>query len=172
MKKTIKKYIPLLAIVLFFFMGFTIATKIYDKKQKEASIQVMPAFDYKTLNGLAFTNKNLKENTTTLFIYFNSDCDFCNHEAEEIQTNIEKLKKFQLVFISFEKPIKIKAFAQTHKLNNYDNISFIHDSRASFATTFDIKSLPAIVIYDNQNKLVTKMKGQTKVAVIIKKISN
>jgi peroxiredoxin len=172
MKKTIKKYIPLLAIALFFFMGFTIANKIYDKKQKEASIQVMPSFGYKTLDGSLYTNKNLKENTATIFIYFNSDCDFCNHEAQEIQTNIEKLKKFQLVFISFEKPAQIKAFAQTHKLNNYDNISFIHDSRASFATTFDIKSLPAIVIYDNQNKLVAKMKGQTKVATIIKKISN
>jgi peroxiredoxin len=172
MKKTSKKITLLLVIALFFFMGFTIANKIYDKKQKEASIQVMPSFGYKTLDGAAFTNKNLKENTATIFIYFNSDCEFCNHEAEEVQTNIEKLKKFQLVFISFEKPTQIKQFAQTHKLNNYDNITFIHDSKVSFATTFDVKSLPAILIYDNQNKLVAKMKGQTKVAVIIKKITN
>jgi peroxiredoxin len=170
MKKILKITIPILVIVAFTIMAFKRERKINHKKEVADFIQTMPKFEYKTLDNKVFTNKNLKPNSATVFIYFNSDCDFCNHEAQEIGSNIEKLKEVQLVFVSFEKPELIKKFAAMHKLNHYDNITIIHDSRVSFATTFDVKSLPSIVIYDKQNKLIAKLNGQTKVKNILKKL--
>ena len=87
-----------------------------------------------------------------------------------IQANIEKFNDFQLVFISFEKPNIIKSFAATHQLFNYDNIYFLSDTKATFATTFDVKSLPCLVLYDKNQHFIEKIKGQTKTDVILEKL--
>lgn len=170
MKKYLKIIIPIIIIGLFCFMIYNIISKINHKKEVAESIENLPKFQYQKLDGSNFSNKDLKKNTPTIFLYFNSDCDFCNHEAQEIKENIGKLNKFQIIFISFEKQELIKAFSKKHKLDTYDNITFIHDAKVTFATTFDVKSLPTIIIYNSKNKLIGKLKGQTKVNNILKKL--
>ena len=88
-----------------------------------------------------------------------------------IHENIQKLQNFQLVFISFEKPETIKAFAAKYRLLDHDNVHFICDSKITFSTTFDVQSLPCLVLYDKNNNLIEKIKGQTKVETLIKKLS-
>ena len=172
MKKTLKIVIPLLIISLLAFMGYKVVNKINHKKQVAENIKQMPSFSYVTLENKIFTQENLVQNKPTLFIYFNSECDFCNHEAEMVQQNIEQLKDIQVVFISYEPVEKIKQFATKFKLLNHDNISFLSDSKISFATTFDVKSMPCIVLYDKNNNLIEKIKGQTKAETLIKKLGN
>ena len=144
--------------------------KINHKKEVAENIKTIPVFEYKDLNNNKFTNANLKENTPLLFVYFNSECEFCNEEAKMIKDNITQFKNIQLVFISFEEPSKIKAFATKHQLINYDNLTFLCDSKATFATTFDVKSMPCLVLYDKNNNLIEKIKGQTKAETILKKL--
>lgn len=170
MKKYLKIIIPILFISLFGYFGFQIYSKIKHKKEVAENIKVIPKFDYQNINGTIFTNENLKKDTPTLFIYFNTECEFCNEEAQMIKENIEKFKDFQLVFISFEKSDLIKAFATKYKLNNYVNVNFLSDTKISFATTFDVKSLPCLVLYDKNQRLIEKLKGQTKAETLIKKL--
>jgi thioredoxin-related protein len=87
-----------------------------------------------------------------------------------IKENIAKFNDFQLVFISFEKSDLIKAFATKYKLNHYVNITFLSDTKVSFSTTFDVKSLPCLVLYDKKQRLIEKIKGQTKAETLIKKL--
>jgi hypothetical protein len=77
----------------------------------------------------------------------------------------------QLVFVSFEDSKKITAFANNYKLNHYDNITFLSDTKVTFATTFDVKSVPALVIYGANQNLLEKIKGQTKVTTILKNLN-
>jgi thioredoxin-related protein len=76
-----------------------------------------------------------------------------------------------LVFISFEKPEIIKGFASKFHLNNYSNVHFLADTKITFATTFDVKSLPSLVLYDKNQKLIEKIKGQIKTETLIKKLA-
>ena len=172
MKKTLKIVIPILVISLLVFMGYKVVSKINHKKQVAENIKKMPTFSYLTLDNKVFTQENLVQNTPTLFIYFNSECDFCNHEAEMVQQNIEQLKDIQVVFISYEPVEKIKQFANNYKLLNYDNIYFLSDSKISFATTFDVKSMPCLVLYDKDNNLIEKIKGQVKIKTVLEKFYN
>lgn len=164
-------------VVLFFcvsflsYMGYKISSIINYKKEVAQHIRSIPAFSYLNVNGLSFTNKSLKVNTATLFIYFNSDCEFCNEEAQMIQENIEKLTLIQVVFVSFEQAEKIKSFAKKHKLLNHGNIHFVSDIKVTFATSFDVKSLPCLVLYNKNQQLIGKIKGQTKVETILKKLA-
>ena len=52
----------------------------------------------------------------------------------------------------------------------YDKINFLSDTKVSFATTFDVKSLPCLVLYDKNQQLIEKIKGQTKAEILIKKL--
>ncbi|WP_291122580.1 peroxiredoxin family protein, partial [Flavobacterium sp. UBA6046] len=94
-------------------------------------------------------------------------CEHCQSEAEQIRDNIKKFASVQLVFISFEEPKKIEGFATKYKLIGYDKITFLCDKQVSFATTFDVNSLPTVVIYDKNKKLVEKIKGEVKIEKIL-----
>ena len=172
MKKILKILLPILVLSLLAFMGYNVVNKINHKKQIAENIKKMPAFSYVTLENKVFTNEKLKQNKPTLFIYFNSECDFCNHEAEMVQQNIEQLKAIQVVFISYEPIEKIKSFAAKFKLLHHDNIHFLSDSKITFATTFDVKSMPCLVLYDKENNLIEKIKGQVKIEMVLEKFQN
>ena len=169
-----KKYFKILIIILFIagigYLGYHIISKIQHKKQIAINIKSIPKFEYQNTKGGNFDNSNLTENTPTVFVYFNTECEFCIEEAQMIQDNIQKFTNCQLVFISFEKPQIIKAFANKYKLYNHDNVHFLSDSKATFATTFDVKSLPCLVLYDKNQQLIEKIKGQTKVSTVLKKL--
>jgi peroxiredoxin len=171
MKKILKIIIPLIFIGVLGYFGFEIYTKIQHKKEVAENIKTIPKFEYQNIKGGFFSNANLKKDTPTLFIYFNSECEFCNEEAQMIQANIDQFAACQLVFISFEKQALIKAFAAKHQLNSYDHVTFLSDTKINFATTFDVKSLPCLVLYDKNRKLIEKIKGQTKVETLVKKIA-
>jgi peroxiredoxin len=170
MKKVFKILIPVFFIAIISYFGFQIFTKIQHKKEVAENIKTLPTFEYQNINGGFFTNVNLKANTSKLFIYYNSECDFCNEEAKMIKANKDKFDTTQIIFISFEAIEKIKQFAITHQLDSYDNITFLCDSKITFATTFDVKSMPCIVLYDKNNNLIEKIKGQTKAETLIKKL--
>jgi peroxiredoxin len=171
MKKYFKIIIPTIVLSLLAFMGYKVRDKIKQKKEVAEHIKTIPVFEYQTLEGKPFTNKDLKENTATIFLYFNSECEHCQGEATQIQENVEKFSNVQLVFISFEESKKITAFATKYKLNNYANIHFLCDSKISFATAFDVNSLPSVIIYDKNKKLVAKIKGEIKALTLLKKLN-
>lgn len=172
MKKILKIVIPILIISLLAFMSYKVVSKINHKKQVAETIKKMPNFSYVTFENKVFTQENLVQNKATIFIYFNSECDFCNHEAEMVQQNLEQLKDIQVVFISFEPIEKIKQFATKFKLLNHDNIYFLSDSKISFATTFDVTSMPCLVLYDKENNLIEKIKGQVRIETVLEKFNN
>ena len=89
-----------------------------------------------------------------------------------VQQNIEQLKAIQVVFISYEPIEKIKQFAAKFKLLHHDNIYFLSDSKITFATTFDVKSMPCLVLYDKENNLIEKIKGQVKIETVLDNFQN
>ena len=172
MKKYLKILLPIVFIGLLGYFGFQIATQINHKKQIAENIKTMPAFSYENVNGGVFSNKNILANKAILFVYYNSECEFCNEEAKMIQENRAKFSTVQLVFISNENPKEIIAFATKHKLNIDDTISFLSDRKMSFRTTFDVKSLPCMVLYNKDKQLIEKIRGQIKVETLLKKLNN
>lgn len=171
MKKSLKIIFALLFISALFFLGYQITSKINHKKEILQNIKTIPNFSYQTINGETFTNENLKKDIATIFIYFNTECDYCDAETQMIQKNMEKFKDVQLIFISFEEPLQIKKFAKKHQLTAYDNVRFLHDNKISFAATFDVNSLPSIVLYDKNQNLIEKTKGQINPAILIRKLN-
>jgi len=141
------------------------------KNQVAKTLQTIPKFSFKTLENEEFTNTNLKSNTATVFIYFNSECDFCQHEAQSISEHLEQFKEIQLLFVSTEDIETIKAFAKTYNLLTQQNITFLHDSTYTFSNRFDANAIPYILIYNKSQELVKKHKGQLNPDAILKLIN-
>lgn len=152
------------------YFGFKIISKIKHKNQVALNIKVIPNFSYMNVMGATFGKANLKPNTKTIFLYFNTECEFCQEEAKQIKANLEKFKTIQLIFISIEKVATIKNFATNNKLNNYDNIHFLSDKQVDFSKSFDVVSLPTLILYDEKQQLIEKIKGEMKVETLLKKL--
>jgi len=172
MKKLLKLIIIILVVLLFTFLGHKIITKIQQKEVVSQRLKIIPEFSFKTLENSDFSNANLKPNIPTIFIYFNTDCDFCQHEAQNISEKIELFKHTRLFFVSIENIETIKVFAKTYNLNNHNNITFLYDYTRTFSTRFGANTTPYILIYNKNKELVKKHKGQLKVEAILKFIKN
>ncbi|MCF6224364.1 MAG: redoxin domain-containing protein [Flavobacteriaceae bacterium] len=168
MKKNIKILIVIILISTIGYLGYSISTKINHKNEIAERIQTIPNFSFKTLNGEPFTQNQISTTLPKLFIYFNSECDFCHAEAMQIQEHLEQLKNVQLLFVSFEEPESIKTFAEKYNLLNKGHIFFLEDSALLFANLFDAKSIPFMLLYTKDNRLIKKFKGATKIKNILK----
>lgn len=171
MKRYFKTILLVTFVGIFLYLGFRIISQIKHKNDVALNIKSIPTFSYQDITGENFTNQNLKKETAVIFIYFNTECDYCIHEAQMIKENIAQFKDLQLIFVSFENPELIKKFAQKHKLITYENVYFLSDNKVSFSTTFDSQSMPSMILYNKKHQLIEKIKGQTKASTLLKKIN-
>lgn len=167
MKKVLKITVIVSVLGLVSFLGYKVTSGIKEKKEAANRLQTIPTFSFQTMNGKPYSKDSLKPNTPTVFIYFHSTCDFCQHEAKSIRENIEQFKNIQLVFISIEPIEDIEAFSREYDLNNQTNTTFLYDSTDSFSGQFDATSIPYLLIYDRNQKLIKKHKGQYKAENIL-----
>jgi len=63
-------------------------------------------------------------------------------------------------FVSNEKKEAIKAFAIKQNLQDKSQVIFLQDSTYTFAKQFEANSIPYILVYDAQGKLLLRHKGQ------------
>ena len=160
MKKTYRKIIGILFICLMTYMGLKVINKMKEKNKIENQIATIPEFNFLQLNGANYSNLSLPKEKTIVFIYLYSECEFCQHEAENISENLDIFKNVQLIFVSTEPIETSKQFAKQYNLNNKQNIILLYDNLDTFSSLFDAKSIPYVLIYDQNQKLIKKHKGQ------------
>lgn len=160
MKKAIKAIVIVCILGIVSFLSYKVAIGTQEKNEIAEQLETIPEFEFLTLEQQPFTKADLKPNLNTIFIYFNSQCDFCQHEAQSISNNLDSFKNVQIIFISTESIDTIKKFSEQYNLNNQQNITFLNDNLNTFSSRFDANSIPYLLIYDNEQKLIKKHKGQ------------
>lgn len=168
MKKIIKMIIILIVFSISGYLGYYVVIKARDKNKIAEKLERIPKFELSRLDGVNFSEKNLNENLATIFIYYNSTCDFCQHEAENIVDNINEFNNVQFIFISAESKKNINEFAIKYKLNEISNITFLQDKEQVFAKKFGANFIPYNIIYNEKGKLLKRQKGQLNVKGILK----
>jgi cytochrome oxidase Cu insertion factor (SCO1/SenC/PrrC family) len=159
-KKIIISFLIVAVISVLTFLGYSIVNKAAAKKEVAARLEHIPDFSFTTVDNEEFSNSHLQENLNTIFIYFNSTCDFCQYEAQSISENLDRFDNVQFIFVSEEPKDIIKEFSRTYQLDNKEQITFLHDSLDTFSDRFDATSIPYLLIYDTNGKLIKKHKGQ------------
>ena len=161
MKRTVVKKVIIVVVVLFLVvMGMQVLKKLQHKEQVQQALAILPDFSFCTLEGASFTNAQLPQNNKIVFIYFNTECEYCFYETKDISEQLERFKATTLLLVSNEKKEAIKAFAIKQNLQDKSQVIFLQDSTYTFAKQFEANSIPYILAYDAQGKLLLRNKGQ------------
>ena len=172
MKRKIKLLLFLFFTLLVSFLIYKISLKYIHKKEVAENIKIIPNFTLYDLNDNTFSNKNLKDGLSTIFVYFNTNCHFCIEESKLISNNLDRFENIQLIFVSDEDVNTILQFAKDNKLFGLNNMIFLRDKEFKFGLMFDVNSKPSSIIYDKNKKLIDKFNGQTTLEKMLKKLNN
>jgi thioredoxin-related protein len=155
MKKKLLIIVGLLVIGLLSWMGYSSIQKLDQKSKSEAIIQNLSSLT----NNLGFEVADTDQ--STIFMYFNSDCHFCQWEMKEIGKNKEKFQNYQLLLASFEPMEEALEFLQQYNLTQH----YVEVDPDSLTNTIR-GGVPQTFIY--QNGLLQKhFKGEVKIEAIL-----
>lgn len=167
-RKSILFVVLIFVLFLLAFMGYKVFSLSQQKDAIEQVLQKVPDFEFLTTNETSFNQTSIDSNTPTLFVFFNSECDFCRYEAQDIKVNIKELQDIEILFVSTEPMADIIGFSEEYNLNQHLNIHFLHDSTSAIYSLFDLTSYPYILIYNKNKKLLKRHKGQLNVQAILR----
>lgn len=102
-----------------------------------------------------------------ILIFFNPDCDHCQHEAQAISENKRAFEGYQMYFISGDSIQNVAKFQNDYNLKEPN----MHLGRADFMNVYNamgpLNQVPAMFIY-NDRKKIKEFLGQTPIEEIKK----
>ncbi len=167
-KKKIAILVFISVALALLYLGYGIVSKTREMQAIENRLQTVPTFALTSLDNGTFSDDDLQPGLNTVFIYFNSECDFCQHEAESIRDNLDKFNDVQFVFVSNESLQAIRGFARQYGLTDQPRVHFLYDQDSRFLLQVDVPSIPYLLIYDKQGALIKRHKGQLNAKGILK----
>lgn len=148
-----------------------IVKKVKHKNALTEQIQSIPKFSFThVLNQNSYTNDSLCAGKATLIIFYNSECEYCQSEAEQVSKQIDNFRDYQILMISYETRETILAFREKYKLIS-PVITFLQDSEYQFDDIFGNSPIPTSFIYNKNQALVKQFKGEVKTETLIKYLS-
>lgn len=106
-----------------------------------------------------FTKDDLSKKKATIIIIFSPDCDHCQHATKELTSNISLFKKAQIVMASSLEYSYLKKFYEEYKIADHPNIIMGRDPSYFFGTFFQVRSFPAIFVYDKKGDFIKSFDG-------------
>ena len=97
-----------------------------------------------------------------ILIYFNSECDHCQRELEEVGNNMSLFSSTTLVLMSSQSQEEITQFVDKAGFKEYPNVRFGRIRPEELSERFGTLALPQIFIYSSEGNLITLFSGETK----------
>jgi peroxiredoxin len=133
--------------------------------------EYLPNFKFKQLNGQFFTKNNLKANTETMFVFFNTECEHCQEEASELQANAAKFKAYQVIMVAANELDSLKKFNNKYELSNFGAI-VLQDEKMEAKKWFGVSDIPFTMLYDKKERLRVRFKGKAAAKNILKELES
>lgn len=104
-----------------------------------------------------------------MLVLFQPDCDHCQHEAQDMEKQLDAFKAYKIYFVSSVPMPEIEKFAGKYKLAGKANILFGSTQAENILNNYGPIPAPSIYIYNDQT-LKQSFEGQTDVNLIISKL--
>jgi len=118
--------------------------------------QTIPVFDFYRFDKTAFTNNNVTPGKMSFFMFFDCDCDHCQHAMTNLNKNFQEYKKASIYLISLDDQQKINAFVSKYapNLKGQKNVTMLQDTKNEFITRFGPRKYPSMFLYAADKKLL------------------
>lgn len=171
-----KRKIKVLAVLLFFIiisiLGFQLYSTYQKKENQNDLLAQLPEFSLLSATGEVITDKDLKKGRWTVFVFFNSECHYCQEEAQQLRGQVEKISDTHFVWVSSEAGTTIADFENLYGLVDHPNITFLQDPNAEFTKRCNITGTPQFLIYDAEGNMVKNHKGAWRIDALLDNIAN
>jgi glutaredoxin len=164
MKKNILLIIFTCILALLVYFGFHIYKKIEAKKTFTEQIKHLPkpsAFQW-------IGKQTPNNNTPTVILFFNPDCDHCQYEAKAILEHQSDFATTHFWWVATVDALAINDFSKKYNLVSLSNHYFAKLPAEKVVETFGSVSVPHIFIYDKTGVLQKEFRGETKIEAILK----
>ena len=138
--------------------------------QKPAAI--IPEFNFFKLDNTLFTNKNLEQGKLLFFVFFDTDCDHCQHAIKNINEHRTAFNKAAVYLITQDVKGKIDMFMDKYgqNLRGKKNITILQDLKLEFIRKFTPKKYPSMFLYSADKKLILYDDNEQNIPNFLQKI--
>ncbi len=119
----------------------------------------------KTIDSDNYVRLNFNE--PTILVYFNSECEHCQEEFDDLRINISGAGNVQICLVSYEQPEDIKLFVAKYRLTEYSTVFLLQIEPHEVLSKFGTSNVPQVFTY-KKNKLLKAYQGK----VDVKKLLN
>ena len=134
----------------------------------------IPEFNFFRFDKTAFTNKDLVVNKLILFVFFDVECEHCQHAIRFIEDHYNDFRNTALYLLTLDSPEKVAAFLNKFGANlaAKKNITFLQDTRQEFIKKFKPKKYPSIFLYSKSRELLMYDDEEQHLPLFVQKIKN
>jgi thioredoxin-related protein len=116
-----------------------------------AQSKKIPALRFTNTENEPVSNKNIPKGKALMLVYFRSDCDHCEHTAQQLKATAAKYP-VTIWMVSAEPIPTLRTFEEMMGLYDFDNLTVMQDHTQSMHRWFDFEKLPFIVLFDKAGK--------------------
>lgn len=99
----------------------------------------------------------LSQNTPSVILFFNTQCDLCLAEVKLIKEHIGDLSNmYSVFFVSFEPKQSIYSFLNNQGINIGNNIHIIADEKMILLDQYKIKGYPSFIIQSKDHRIINR----------------
>lgn len=106
--------------------------------------------------------------TPTIILFFNPDCDHCQYEAKSILEHQSDFTNTNFWWVATVDASAINNFSKKYNLVSLSNQYFAKLPAEKVVETFGSVSVPNIFIYDKTGVLQKEFRGETKIEALLK----
>lgn len=116
----------------------------------------IPDFNFFKLNKNSFTNKDLESGKMTFFVFFDADCDHCQHAIQYIDKHYQDFKKAAIYLITLDSQETITRFMAKYgnSLKDKKNVTLLQDPQYEFMRKFRPRKYPSMFLYSVKRELI------------------
>lgn len=169
MKRKITYGLIAVFILLDLFIIYHFVDNYQEKKTTVKHIETLPAFSLESTESVVFTEKGLHAQSWKVFVFFNSECHYCQSEATQLKELQSTIEGIEFIWISSEEKESLLAFQNEYGL---DDFVFLQDPYDRLALEWGISTTPQFLIYTPMGALFKNHKGAYRIDKLISQIQD
>ena len=132
----------------------------------------MPEFSFFRLamqgdSATAFHRADLPTGVAVLMMFFNSDCDHCQREAQKLVATRNRWENVaKIVMVSVENARTLARFDSTYHLTEA-HITLLRDPEKKAGALFGVSDIPYAITYDHEHRRLRAFKGEVAIDTLL-----
>lgn len=118
--------------------------------------ETIPSFTLFKPDKTPFKNNNLQPGKMVFFVFFDTECDHCQHAIQYINQHRAEIKKASVYLITLDSQDKVIRFMSKYgsKLPGNKNVTILQDLNNEFLQKFRPRKYPSLFLYSARHTLL------------------